>query len=127
VDNNLLRYVTFRPGVHACGRCHALSVATTMSFFDEKMLCPECREDETFAPNYAAAREAEKAAVRSGNQRFPGIGLADEDRAVLNDRLDARRRGTTREGLGPRPSSGSRWRAPWGDDGRTRPDRQPEP
>ena len=105
MENSLLRYVKFPPGVHACGRCHALDVATTMSFFDEQMLCPECREDETFAPNYAAARDAQKAAVRWGNQRFPGVGLADEDLAVLRDRLSARRRAAARE-AGPPPASG---------------------
>jgi len=127
VENNLLRYVKFPPGVHTCGRCRALNVATTMSFFDEQMLCQDCREDETFAPNYAAARAAEKEAVRSGNQRFPGIDLADEDRAVLADRLSARRRGTAGEDAESRPRPGWTWRAAWRGDDRSAPGRPAEP
>ncbi len=111
VENNLMRYVEFPPGAHTCGRCRALNVETTMSFFDEQMLCQDCCEDETFAPNYAAARVAEKEAVKSGNQRFPGIGLADEDHAVLADRLSARRRGSAGEDTESRQSTGWTWRA----------------
>jgi hypothetical protein len=122
VENNLLRYVKFPPDVHTCGRCHALNVATTMSLFDEQMLCPECREDETFAPNYDAARAAERAAVRWGNLRFPGVGLADDDRAILRDRLSARRRAAALEGGPPRSSPDTTRRAGGWPDGPSAPE-----
>jgi hypothetical protein len=108
VENNLLRYVKFSPGAHTCARCRARHAATTMSFFDQQMICQDCLEDETFAPNYAAARAAERQAVRSGDQRFPGIGLADEDRVVLAARLGARHVGTARDDVDSRPIPASR-------------------
>ncbi len=127
MENNLLRYVKFPPGAYACARCRARHVATTMSFFDEQMLCQECREDETFAPNDAAARAAEKQAVRSGNQRFPGIGLAEEDRAALAARLSARRLGAAGEDVDSRPRLDRTRRAAWRTDDGSAPERRAEP
>ena len=98
-----------------------------MSFFDEQMICQDCCADETFTPNYAAARAAEKEALRSGNQRFPGIGLADEDRTVLADRLGARSRESTREDGESRPRIGWTWRAGWRANQRSSPERRSEP
>jgi hypothetical protein len=95
VENNLHRYVQFPPGAHACGRCKAGYVATGMSFFDEEWCCPQCLEDEKLLPGYGAAGEAERREVAAGNQRYPGVGLAAEDRSALDDRLKARRLGTT--------------------------------
>ena len=95
MENNLHRYVQFPPGAHACGRCKAGHVATGMSFFDEEWCCPPCLEDEKLLPSYAAARVAEKHEVEQGNQRYPGIGLAEEDQSALADRLKARRLGAT--------------------------------
>ena len=93
MENNLFRYVQFPPGPHACERCKAGYVATGMSFFDEEWCCGPCLEDEKLLPSYAAARAAEKHEVEQGNQRYPGIGLAAEDRGALDDRLKARRHG----------------------------------
>jgi hypothetical protein len=95
VENNLFRYVQFPPGAHACDRCRAGYVITGMSFFDEAWCCLACLEDERLLPTYTATREAERGEVTAGNQRYPGIGLAEEDRSALADRLKARRLGAT--------------------------------
>jgi hypothetical protein len=95
VENNLFRYVQFPRGAHACGRCKAGYVATGMSFFDEAWCCPQCLEDEKLLPGYAGAREVERREVAAGNLRYPGIGLAAEDRRALGDRLKARRPAAT--------------------------------
>ena len=95
MENNLFRYVQFPPGAHACGRCRAGYVVTGMSFFNEEWCCLPCLGDEKLLPGYAAARMAEKHEVEQGNQRYPGIGLAAEDRGALDDVLKARRLGAT--------------------------------
>jgi hypothetical protein len=76
MDNNLLRYLKFPPGVYTCARCRAAFVETTMSFFSTDMLCQTCHEDETLALNHGAARAAGKGAVRSGNPQPAAAGLA---------------------------------------------------
>lgn len=101
MENNLFRYVHFPPGAHACERCRAGYVITGMSFFDEEWCCLPCLEDERLLPSYTAAREAERREVTAGNQRYSGIGLAEEDRSALADRLKARRLGATCHELVP--------------------------
>ncbi len=78
---------------HACDRCKAGWVSTGMSFFDEEWCCLPCLEDERLLPSYTAAREAERREVTAGNQRYPGIGLTEEDRSALADRRRVRRLG----------------------------------
>ena len=95
MENNLFRYVQFPPGAHACGRCKAGYVVTGMSFFNEEWCCLPCLEDEKLLPGYAAARIAERDEVTAGTQRYPGVGLTEEDRSALAVRLEARRLGAT--------------------------------
>ena len=60
----------------ACDRCGGpLDGGRTMSMFNEQCICMECAGKERKRADYGAARDAEAAAVRSGNMNFPGIGL----------------------------------------------------
>lgn len=59
-----------------CDRCGgSLSGGRIMSMFNEDCICMDCQRKETERPDYAEAREAEHAAVKSGNRNFKGIGL----------------------------------------------------
>ena len=57
-----------------CDRCFGDATVSTMSIFNTDTICMPCKEKEKQHPLYAKAREAELAAVRSGNLNFPGIG-----------------------------------------------------
>lgn len=69
-----------------CDRCGSTEAVWTMSWFNADIICLDCREDETHAPNYEAACAAELAAVRDGDLNFRGIGLAADDLAFLAER-----------------------------------------
>jgi hypothetical protein len=71
-----------------CDRCHAETMSTIMSYFNEDLPCGACKKDERDAPNYQQAVDAEHKQVALGNTRFTGIGLWPEDAAFL----EARRR-----------------------------------
>ena len=101
MENTLFRYVQPPPGAHACERCRAGYVITGMSFFDEEWCCLPCLDDESLLPSYTAAREAERREVTAGNQRYPGIGLAEEDHSALAELVKARRLGATCHQLSP--------------------------
>ena len=59
-----------------CDRCHApLTGGRTMSMFNTDCICMECAKAERSRKDYAAARDAECAAVRGGNHNFAGIGF----------------------------------------------------
>ena len=73
-----------------CDRCQTKLDVSIMSKFNDDTLCERCADDERLAPGYAAASEAEIAAVGQGDFNFPGMGLSDEDRAFLADRRKAR-------------------------------------
>lgn len=75
----------------SCDRCDSKLVSSSMSFFNTDTLCPDCKADERLAPGYQAAKEAELAAVKSGNYNFKGVGLSVEDRHFLAERLAARK------------------------------------
>lgn len=58
-----------------CDRCgENTGGATTMSYFNEDVLCMECDEKERAHPKFKEALEADQRAVRAGNYNFPGIG-----------------------------------------------------
>jgi hypothetical protein len=67
----------------ACPRCHGPMFSHSCSWFTDEDICSDCQQDERHAPNYAAARAAEAAAVRRGDYNFRGIGLAPEDVEAL--------------------------------------------
>lgn len=57
-----------------CQRCRKETICLTGSMFDTTMICLECEKKEREHPSYEKAREAELAAVRSGDFNYPGIG-----------------------------------------------------
>jgi hypothetical protein len=75
-----------------CDRCSAKLDVSIMSKFNVDTLCDRCADDERLAPGYAAASQAEMAAVRNGDMNFPGVGLSSEDQAFLTQRLKVRKR-----------------------------------
>lgn len=46
-----------------------------MSYFNTQEICMECSGKERESPRFKEAREADEAAIRSGNYNFKGIGL----------------------------------------------------
>ena len=58
-----------------CDRCGKPLTVRTMSMFNTETICMGCAEAERKRPDYAAARDAEAAAVRAGNFNFKGVGL----------------------------------------------------
>lgn len=59
-----------------CDRCgKPLRGCRTMSMFNTDCICMECEAAERKRPDYEAAREAERAAMRAGDQNFKGIGF----------------------------------------------------
>ena len=59
-----------------CDRCgKPLNGVRTMSMLNTETICMDCAEAERKRPDYAAARDAEAAAVRAGNFNFKGVGL----------------------------------------------------
>ncbi len=57
-----------------CERCYKNTLAHTMSIFNTQTICLDCKDEEKTHPDYEKARDAELAAVRSGDHNFPGIG-----------------------------------------------------
>jgi hypothetical protein len=53
----------------ACDRCGK----TTMSAFNQDVICIPCKDEEKNDPDYDAAVKAEHAAIRRGDYNFPGI------------------------------------------------------
>ena len=84
-------------GKDHCDRCGDATSTTIMSKFNTDTLCLPCKRDERLAPGYAAADEAEVAAVRAGGRHFPGVGLSPADAAFLADRRATRTKEGTRE------------------------------
>lgn len=59
-----------------CERCGAsLAGGRTMSMYNEQTICMACADAERRRPDYEAAREAERAAVKAGDRNFKGVGL----------------------------------------------------
>lgn len=81
-----------RPYPTHCARCGAdfKVVIHTMSRFNTEEICLLCEDDETQAPGYKAAHDAEFEAVKAGDLNFPGVGLSPEDQAFLAKRREER-------------------------------------
>jgi hypothetical protein len=69
----LKAYVRTKPV--ECQRCHAGTLATIISMFNTEEICLDCKEEEEKRPDYQKAVDADRAAVRSGDTAFRGIGL----------------------------------------------------
>jgi hypothetical protein len=61
-----------------CQRCQSQTVVHTMSYFNTDLICIPCASNERLHPSFAKAKEAELAAVRSGNLNFAGLGKPDD-------------------------------------------------
>jgi hypothetical protein len=59
----------------SCQRCYKKTNRTTMSMFNEEMICMECKDKEKKRPDYKLAVDTEMAEVKRGNLNFKGIGL----------------------------------------------------
>ena len=62
-----------------CDRCGGELKVRQMSRFNTDVLCMRCIEEEKKHPDYGKATEAELAAVKRGEQDFPGIGWPGKD------------------------------------------------
>ena len=63
-------------GMHrdACDRCgQPTGGTTTMSVFNQDVICIPCKEEEKKDPDYDAAVRAEQEAIRRGDYNFPGV------------------------------------------------------
>lgn len=61
-----------------CDRCGGeLNGGRTMSMYNEDTICMKCADAERRRDDYARARDAERAAVLSGNRNFRGVGLGN--------------------------------------------------
>ena len=78
-----------------CDHCNGPLAWSMMSKGNRDILCTPCQNDECEAPGYAAAAAAEVAAVRAGDDNFPGTGLSPQDRAYLAAWRTARKSHTT--------------------------------
>jgi hypothetical protein len=62
------------PGI--CDRCHKPNNnQTTMSMFNEDMICMPCKDEEKKHKDYAKASKAELDACKLGDMNFVGLGL----------------------------------------------------
>jgi hypothetical protein len=66
-----------------CARCGEESIATTMSYFNTEVICPQCKDEERQAPGYEVAVSTEMTQIKVGEYNFKGVGLSAEDRAFL--------------------------------------------
>ena len=61
-----------------CARCGNPTVDTPLdrrvSYFNKDLICMSCSDRERTHPLFVAAKEAEAAAVKTGDLKFPGIG-----------------------------------------------------
>lgn len=69
-----------------CQRCHNQANTHIMSMFDVSLICMTCQDVELKHPDYEKAREAEAAALKSGNRNFEGI--RGFWREIANDPVD---------------------------------------
>lgn len=59
-----------------CDRCgQSTNGRTTMSMFNEQVICMSCKENEKKRDDYKKAVDADIAEIKKGNYNFKGIGL----------------------------------------------------
>ncbi len=57
-----------------CDRCgEPTKGTTTMSVFNQDVICMDCKEAEKNDPDYELAKNTEADEVRKGNYNYPGI------------------------------------------------------
>jgi len=61
--------------VKKCQRCHNdTHGVTTMSMFNEDIICMDCKEQEKKHPDYEKAVNSDIEEIKKGNYNFKGIG-----------------------------------------------------
>ena len=65
-----------------CERCSKPATMSTMSHFNEDMICLDCEAEEKKHPDYQRACAAELAEVLRGNYNYFGVGWPGKDRRV---------------------------------------------
>lgn len=59
-----------------CDRCHKpTNGVTTMSMYNEDIICMPCKDAERKRDDYKKASDADNAEIKNGNFNFKGIGL----------------------------------------------------
>ena len=73
-DINTVKKESFGMNRENCERCgQPTGGTTTMSIFNEDVICIPCKEEEKKDPDYEAACHAEIQAVRNGDHNFKGV------------------------------------------------------
>lgn len=75
--------------VDKCERCHQpTNNTTTMSMFNEDVICMSCKEKERQNPNYSKAYDADIEQIKKGNYNYEGIGYLPDnysEHAIMMD------------------------------------------
>ena len=70
---HLKTYESFGMYRDNCDRCgEPTNGVTTMSVFNEDVICMNCKKEEKNDPEYGAAVEAESEEIRKGNTNYKG-------------------------------------------------------
>ncbi len=70
---HLKTYKSFEMNKSHCDRCgEPTNGITTMSIFNEDVICMPCKDKEKKDPEYKAASKAEMDAVKRGERNFKG-------------------------------------------------------
>jgi len=73
-DVNVVKKESFEMNAFICERCgEPTDGMTTMSAFNQDVICIPCKAEEKKDPDYDAAVRAEEAAIRRGDYNFPGV------------------------------------------------------
>jgi len=57
-----------------CQQCYKETRAHIMSMYSTRLICLECKDEETKQPDYREAVDADIAAIKTGDFNFKGIG-----------------------------------------------------
>jgi hypothetical protein len=70
---NLKTFESFGMYRDKCDRCgESTNGSTTMSVFNEDVICMDCKKEEKNDPEYGAAVEAEYEEIKKGNTNYKG-------------------------------------------------------
>jgi hypothetical protein len=70
---HLKTYESFEMNKSICDRCgESTNGVTTMSIFNQDVICMPCKEKEKKDPEYKAASKAEADAIRRGDTNYKG-------------------------------------------------------
>ena len=73
-DISAVKKESFGMNKENCDRCEKpTGGSTTMSIFNQDVICLPCKEKEKLDPDYDAAVRAEQEAIRNGDYNFPGV------------------------------------------------------